>query len=217
MPVDRNAFARIYSGEQGRAWDRIERERPSTYWEENVIGGRRLARRTIVHWLEPMTKQTVLDAGCGYGSLGAALAGLGAKVLGIDLLPRFRAAPRIMGLRFAVADLHVPVCPRGTFTTAILAEVLEDYAPEDRVAVVKALADWGARKLILVTRVQSTMGDWADRLSAKGGRPPVDTVALFRGIHLETPYFLARRETVKRRNHAAEIAEFTLAHDAGGV
>jgi hypothetical protein len=42
-------------------------------------------------------------------------------------------------------------------------------------------------------------------------------VTLFRGIHLETPYFLTRRESIKRRNHAAEVAEFTLAHDGGGV
>jgi hypothetical protein len=138
-------------------------------------------------------------------------------VLCVDLLPRFRGAPRVKGLRFAIADLRSPVCPRGTFTTAILSEVLEDHPPEDRVALVGGLAEWGARKLILVTRVQSTWGDWADRLSAKGGRAAVDTVALFRGIHLETPYFLTRRETVRRRNHAAEVAEFTLAHDAGGV
>jgi SAM-dependent methyltransferase len=217
MSVDRAALARLYAGEQGRAWDRIERERPSTYWEENVVGGRRLARRTIVHWLEPLTRQTVLDAGCGAGGLAAHLAGLGATVVGIDLLPRFRAAPRVKGLRFAVADVRQPAGRVGAFTTAILQEVLEDYPPEQRVDLVRALAEWGARRLILVTRVQSTWGDWADRLSAKGGRPPVDTVTLFRGIHLETPYFLTRRETVKRRNHAAEVSEFTLSHDGGGV
>ena len=42
-------------------------------------------------------------------------------------------------------------------------------------------------------------------------------MTLFRGIHLETPYFLTRRETVKRRNHAAEVSEFTRSHDGGGV
>jgi SAM-dependent methyltransferase len=217
MPVDRATLSRLYAGEQGRAWDRIESERPSTYWEENVIGGRRLARRTIVHWLEPLTRQTVLDAGCGAGGFAAHLAGLGARVVGIDLLPRFRAAPRVKGLRFAVGDIRQPAALAGAFTTAILQEVLEDYPPEERVGVVQTLAGWGARRLILVTRIQSSWGDWADRVSARGGRGPVDTVTLFRGIHLETPYFLTRRETVKRRNHAAEVAEFTLAHDGAGV
>ena len=107
MPVDRPTLARLYAGEQGRAWDRIEREGPSTYWEENVVGGRRLARRTIVHWLEPLTKQTVLDAGCGFGSLGAHLAGLGAKVLGIDLLPRFRGCAARQGA--ALRDRRPPL------------------------------------------------------------------------------------------------------------
>jgi SAM-dependent methyltransferase len=217
MAMDRAALARLYAGEPGRAWNRIERERPSTYWEENVIGGRRLARRTIVHWLEPLTRQTVLDAGCGAGGLAAHLASLGARVIGVDLLARFRPAQKVKGLRFVLGDLRQPCVRPGVLTTAILHEVLEDYPAEERVALVKAVAAWGAPRLILVTRVQSTWGDWADRLSARGGRTPVDTVSLFRGIHLETPYFLTRRETVKRRNHAAEVAEFTLAHDGAGV
>jgi SAM-dependent methyltransferase len=217
MPMDRAALASLYAGEPGRAWDRIEREHPSTYWEENVIGGRRLARRTIVHWLEPLGRQTVLDAGCGAGGLGAHLATLGARVIGVDLLARFRKAPKVKGLRFVLGDLRQPCLARGALTTAILHEVLEDYPPEERVELVKSMAAWGAPKLILVTRIQSTWGDWADRLSTRGGRAPVDTVTLFRGIHLETPYFLTRRETVKRRNHAAEVAEFSLAHDGAGV
>jgi SAM-dependent methyltransferase len=217
MAVDRATLERLYSGEPGRASERVERERPSTYWEENAIGGRRLARRTIVHWLEPLGRHTVLDAGCGTGSVGAHLAGLGAKVVGIDLLPRFLGAPRVPGLRFVVADLRQRISPQGAYTAAILNEVLEDYPPEERVDLVRALGDWGIRRLIVVAKTSSAWGDWADRLQTRGRQPPVDTVALFRGIHLETPYFLTRRETLRRRNYAAEIAEFTLAHDAGGV
>lgn len=217
MTLDHATLEQLYSGEPGRAWDRIERERPATYWEENAIGGRRLARRTIVHWLEPLTRQTVLDAGCGTGALGVHLAGLGATVLGIDLLPRFRPVPRVAGLRFAVADLRERVAPRAAFTAAVLQEVLEDYPAEERVEVVRALGEWGIRRLILVTRIESSWGDWADRLSSRARRAPVDVVALLRGIHLETPYFLTRRETLRRRNHAAEIAELTLSHDGAGV
>ncbi len=165
MSIDRTALARLYAGEHGRAWDRIENERPSTYWEENVIGGRRLARRTIVHWLEPLTRQTVLDAGCGAGGLAAHLAGLGAKVVGIDLLPRFRSAPRVKGLRFAVADVREPAGSAGAFTTAILQEVLEDYPPEERVDLVRALAAWGAQ-------ADDSRHPRAEHLG-RLGRPPV--------------------------------------------
>jgi SAM-dependent methyltransferase len=217
MPVDRATLESLYAGERGRIWDRVERERPATYWEENVVGGRRVASRTIVHWLEPLTRQTVLDAGCGAGGLAVRLAGLGARVVGVDLLPRFRDAPRVAGLRFVVADLRERVSPLSSYTAAVLQEVLEDYPPEERAGVVRSLAEWGIRRLILVVRIGSSWGDWADRLSNRGGQPPVDPVALFRGIHLETPYFLTRRETVRRRNHAAEVAEFSLSGSANAV
>ena len=176
-----------------------------------MIGGRRLARRTIVHWLEPLTRQTVLDAGCGAGGLAAHLAGLGAKVVGIDLLPRFRSAPARQGT--ALRDRGRPRAggARGSVHHRDSAGGARGLSARGAGRIWCGRSPtWGARRLILVTRVQSSWGDWADRLSAKGGRAPVDTVTLFRGIHLETPYFLTRRETVKRRNHAAEVAEFTL-------
>ncbi len=111
MPVDRATLARLYAGEQGRAWDRIERERPSTYWEENVVGGRRLARRTIVHWLEPLTRRPCSTPAAASGSLGAHLAGLGARCSASTCCRASARAPRVKGLRFAIADVRAPVCP----------------------------------------------------------------------------------------------------------
>ena len=217
MAVDRATLERLYAGEPGRISDRVERERPATYWEENAIGVRSLARRTMVHWLEPLGRHVLLDAGCGTGVVGAHLAALGAKVVGIDWLPRFRPAPRVAGLRFVIGDLRRPISPPGAYTVAILHQVLEDYPVEERVDLVRAMSEWGIGRLIVMTRIQSAWGDLAERLMTQGRQPPVDTVTLFRGIHLETPYFLTRRETLRRRNHAAEIAEFTLAHDRAGV
>ena len=218
MTADRDALALLYAGEHGRAWRRVELERPATYWEENAVAGRRLARRTITRWLEPVAAQTVLDAGCGSGALARHLAELGAAVVGIDVLPRFHPVAGVPpGARFVMADLRERVSPVGAFTAVVLQEVLEEHPPEKRVDLVRALAEWRARRMILSCRIQSSWGDWADRLAGPGRYPPVDPIALFRGIHLETPYFLARRETLRRRNHVVEIAEFSLTHHGGEV
>jgi hypothetical protein len=190
----------------------------TTYWEQNAAAGRVLVRRTIERWLQPLDRQVVLDAGCGAGALARQLAGLGATVVGADLRPSPSwTAPRPRGLRFLVADLRRPACPPAAFTALVAQELIDDHPPEERVAVARALADWGARRMILVTRIASSWGEWADRLAGPGRQPPVDTVALFRGIHLETPYFLVRRETVRRRNHVVEVAEFSLSHGGAAV
>ena len=218
MATDRDQLSRLYAGEGGRSWDRVEREQPATYWEENAVAARRLARRTIARWLEPLAAQRVLDAGCGTGALGCHLAALGAMVVGVDLLPRFeRSAGRRAGVRFVVADLRQRACADAAFTAIVLQEVLEDYPPDERLGLVEALAEQRARRLVLATRIASAWGEWAERLAGRDRQPPVDTVALYRGIHLETPYFLARRETIRRRNHVLEVAEFSLTHHGAGV
>ncbi|HVR29471.1 MAG TPA: methyltransferase domain-containing protein [Thermoanaerobaculia bacterium] len=212
MATDRAELARLYAGDHGRSWSRIELERPATYWEENAVAARRLTRRAISAWLEPLDLQIVLDAGCGAGALARHLVGLGAGVTALDVLPRFAdAARRPRGLHFVVGDLRQRVSPPAAYTTVVAQEVLEDYPPEERLGLVQALAQWEARRMILALRIPSAWGEWSDRLAGRARHPPVDTVALFRGIHLETPYFLTRRETLRRRNHVVEIAEFSLA------
>ena len=100
----------------------------------------------------------------------------------------------------------------GAFTVAIVDEILEDYGPRDRLAIVRATCAWRAKRLFLVNRLASRWGSWIDRSAIPGGTDPVDTVELYRGIHLETPYFLARREILRRRNCSVELAEFSMSH-----
>jgi SAM-dependent methyltransferase len=215
--ASREELEERYAGEAGRFWSRVEGERPASYWERNLIDARRLARRLIAGWLDPLTDEKVLDAGCGSGSVARYLASRGAKVLAVDALPRFVPAAGDERLHFAVADLRQRPVAAESFTSAILHDVLGDYPARDRVALFQSLAEWRCRRVVLVMRQSSPWGEWVDGLAAPEPHEPVDTVKLFRGIHLETPYFLTRRETIRRRNASLEVAEFSLSQHWPGV
>ena len=208
---DRSSLALRYRGAYGRYWERVERSRPTSYWEQNLVAVRRQARRLLMRWLDPLSEQTVVDVGCGLGALSLQLARQGARVVGLDLLPRFSALPE-PSLSFVVGDLRQPVAASGRFSAAILDEILEDYPGSERLDIVRATAEWRAERLLLVNRLTSGWGGWIDRSAVPSGTDPVDTVELYRGIHLETPYFLARRGILRRRNCSLELAEFTLSH-----
>jgi hypothetical protein len=40
--------------------------------------------------------------------------------------------------------------------------------------------------------------------------PTLDSIPLFRSIHLHTPYRLAHQESVRRRSYSVNVVQFTL-------
>jgi len=105
--------AQLYRGPGGRFWDRIEAERPGTYPEENLALGRRQEAALLLAWMgdpEGLAGLRVLDVGCGQGRLALRLSAAGARVLGVDLLPRFAppalAAARRHELSLVVGDFR---------------------------------------------------------------------------------------------------------------
>jgi 2-polyprenyl-3-methyl-5-hydroxy-6-metoxy-1,4-benzoquinol methylase len=80
-------------------------------------------------WL-PYTKATILDVGCGTGSLSVVLAELGNKVTGIDLSPsmislaRAKAATRGLQIEFHVMDAAFPQLPHQRFDVIICRHLL---------------------------------------------------------------------------------------------
>ena len=80
-------------------------------------------------WL-PQTNTTILDIGCGTGSLSVVLAGLGHNVTGIDLSPsmislaRAKAATQGFQIEFHVMDAAFPQFPDRQFDVIICRHLL---------------------------------------------------------------------------------------------
>lgn len=78
----------------------------------------------------PYTHATILDIGCGTGSLSVVLAGLGHQVMGIDLSPSMISLARTKTARlgfqveFQVMDAASPELPNGQFDAIICRHLL---------------------------------------------------------------------------------------------
>lgn len=70
--------------------------------------------RAVLDLLRPDPGARVLDVGCGDGGFGAELAGRGAQVVGVDLVPAMAVAAHRAGARAAVADMQA-LCFRAWF------------------------------------------------------------------------------------------------------
>jgi len=207
----------LYAGEAGETWTRIERESPTTYWEENAILGRRDTYERLLERLQPIAGRRVLDAGCGLGLLARRLARAGAMVTGADLVSH-----RVLEARdakgggapaFAVADFRDMLPAEGAFDDVVIQEVLEDYSPDERTDTVFRLAESRVPRIHLIFRQPGRWGGLIAPMLPEALVPTLDAVPLLRSIHLHTPYRLAHQESVRRRSYSVQIVEFTLEAD----
>lgn len=204
----------LYSGEFAATWSRIERETPSTYWEENAILGRRDTYQLMLEQLGPVAGRRILDAGCGQGLLSRRLAGEGALVTGVDLVShrilRARAAQGGGAPTFAVADFRDVLPVAGAFDDVVIQEVLEDYTREERMDAIIALGSSRVPRVHLVFRQPGRWGGLIAPMMPEALVPTLDPVPLLRSIHLHTSYRLARRESIRRRSYSVQWVELTL-------
>lgn len=223
--------AGLYREGPGRDfWDRTEDERPHSYPEENLALGRRREAALLLAWLEDrpegLTDQRILDAGCGRGRLALHLASGGARVLGVDLVPRFAprtlAAARRRELSLAVGDFRdllpgsAPETATDTegpredlFDALVLREVIQDYRTEEQRELLQSLAHGGAHRVLLTLRLDSGWSRFVGGMWPDGLGGTVDPVAVLRAVHLATPYRLTRQREVKRRNFRSWAGELT--------
>ncbi|GAA0581803.1 methyltransferase domain-containing protein [Caenispirillum bisanense] len=85
----------------------------------------------VVDLLAPQPGETILDLGCGDGTLTARIAGSGARVIGVDGSPEMVAAARARGLDARVMDghaLHLPEQVDAVFSNAALHWMKRDPA-----------------------------------------------------------------------------------------
>lgn len=207
--------AQLYYGPGGRFWDRIEDERPGTYPEENLALGRRREAAVLSAWLgdpDGFAGLRVLDVGCGRGRFALHLASQGARVTGVDLVPRFApetlAAARRGELSLVVGDFRDLVL--GPFDALVLREVIQDYSAQGRRLIANVLTDGPVRRVLITLRLGE--GGWArllHRMWPEGLGNTVDPVVVLRSIQLVTPYRLTRHREVRRRNFQSWLGELT--------
>jgi magnesium-protoporphyrin O-methyltransferase len=205
----------LYSGPGARFWDRIELERPTTYPEENLVLGRRQEAELLASWLEPVRGLRVLDAGCGRGTFALRLVEGGARVLAVDLVPRFsgrvREAARAGDLALAVGDVGRILRPAGGrtggFDCAVLREVLQDYTPREGARLLAAIAAAGVPRVLATLRQSSRWDLLLPDLYPPGLEGRVDFTALLREVQLSTPLRLSRRAEVRHRNFCSLVVE----------
>ena len=112
-----------------------------------VRAGRDAMRQTLLDWLPTdLRRTTVLDAGCGTGSLAVAAACRGAEVTGIDVAAGLvevarQRTPSFIGhgrIHWRSGDMLDPQL--GTFAHVVAMDSLIHYEPEDLVAALARLA-----------------------------------------------------------------------------
>ncbi len=209
----------LYSGETDAVWARIEREAPATYWEENAVLGRRDAYRALRTRLQPIAGRRILDAGCGRGVLARRLAMEGARATGVDLLWDHVSEARERGFgsqgkeitpRWAVADFRDVLLARGAFDDVVLQEVIEDYAEEERIDLIRGLAKADVPRLHVIFRRTGSWGGLIAPLLPPAIATALDPVTVLRSFHRHTPYRISHQESVRRRSYHVQVVELTL-------
>jgi 2-polyprenyl-3-methyl-5-hydroxy-6-metoxy-1,4-benzoquinol methylase len=215
--VDQEIINRIresYEGDGGPRWRRIEEDRPRGYLEQNLVIGRRQLHDQLLAWLIEEPGRSVLDAGCGLGTLTYRMQETGIFATGVDLVPAFIEEARRRtgsdGPTFVVGDLQRLLADEdgpAPFDAVVLTEVLEDYDPEQRHELLKAIAQSGTPRLYLAFRSTGfgSGGLWK-RLSVDDDRD-ISEIELLRAIHLATPFRQRRQAKIRVRNYRAHLSD----------
>jgi len=209
----------LYEGEHGRAWERVETARPQSYFEENLVYGRKPLLERLIEWLAPAAGLKVLDGGCGLGRAAVEIAGHGATVTGVDLVPRFieRRNASDESLEFQCGSFVDRLRPDGrpaAHDALLLLGVLEDYAPAERHELIRLVADAAVPRVYLAFRFSDDRGGRLWNLSPEAKQRSVNSIELLRWVHLHTPYRQRRQDRFVRRNsrfHLAELVREPLA------
>ena len=128
-------------------WRQLTSETKVSRVRESVRAGRATMRQHLLSWLPAdLTGARVLDAGCGTGTLSAAVARRGATVVGVDLSPQLievaeRQRPREVAperLSFSSGDMLAEAL--GEFDYIVAMDSLIHYRLDDTLDALSALA-----------------------------------------------------------------------------
>jgi len=152
----RQQLNRYFDRTAAAAWERLTSDAPVGRVRATVRAGRDEMRATLLGWLpENLEGLTLLDAGCGTGSLAVAAAERGARVTAVDISPTLLEVARKRTpdtLREAIDYRAGDMLDsnRGPFDYVVAMDSLIHYPVNDMLDAMAALAAT-ARRAVLTT------------------------------------------------------------------
>ena len=137
------------------AWAALTSDAPVSRIRRTVRSGRDAMRATLLSWLpEDLNGSTLIDAGCGTGTLAIEAAQRGAEVVAVDLSPtlinlareRLRELGDALDVTFLVGDMRD--MDLGCFDYAVAMDSLIHYNVADGVQTLEAMAEQINRKIV---------------------------------------------------------------------
>ena len=137
------------------AWAVLTSDAPVSRIRRTVRRGRDAMRDTLLSWLPAdLTGSTLIDAGCGTGTLAIEAAQRGAEVVAVDLSPtlvnlareRLRDLNQTLDVTFLVGDMRD--MDLGSFDYAVAMDSLIHYDVADGVQTLEAMAQQIHRKMV---------------------------------------------------------------------
>jgi magnesium-protoporphyrin O-methyltransferase len=137
------------------AWAALTSDAPVSRIRRTVRSGRDAMRTTLLSWLpEDLNGSTLIDAGCGTGTLAIEAAQRGAEVVAVDLSPtlinlareRLRELGDGLDVTFLVGDMRD--MDLGCFDYAVAMDSLIHYNVADGVQTLEAMAEQINRKIV---------------------------------------------------------------------
>ena len=137
------------------AWAALTSDAPVSRIRRTVRSGRDAMRATLLSWLpEDLNGSTLIDAGCGTGTLAIEAAQRGAEVVAVDLSPtlinlareRLRELGDALDVTFLVGDMRD--MDLGCFDYAVAMDSLIHYNVADGVQTIEAMAEQINRKIV---------------------------------------------------------------------
>ncbi len=137
------------------AWAALTSDAPVSRIRRTVRSGRDAMRAILLSWLpEDLNGSTLIDAGCGTGTLAIEAAQRGAEVVAVDLSPtlinlareRLRELGDGLDVTFLVGDMRD--MDLGCFDYAVAMDSLIHYNVADGVQTLEAMAEQINRKIV---------------------------------------------------------------------
>lgn len=158
----RDELENYFDRTAAKTWERLTSDAPVSGIRATVRAGREEMRHRLLSWLpENLTGKTILDAGCGTGSLSVAAARRGADVLAIDLSPSLIDVARHRvpdDVRSSITFLDGDMLGEATnrrFDYVVAMDSLIHYGPCDMTNMIARLAG-RARTSVLFTFAPKT-------------------------------------------------------------